>query len=138
MRLECDGEFIRAIYQAADSSWNMLLLDKTNRSWFYDTYGDGGLTVIRHDRGQELYRLVGFTVNGNFVRQTAGQDVSTPVQARWRTSAFDGGDTRAEKRWGDFSLDIEGAGQSITVVPYFENFTLPEPSQLVNNPTRAI
>lgn len=138
MRLQADGEFLRAIYQSVDASWCMLIMDKSTGAWFYDTYGDGGLQVIQHDRGEQQYRLMGFTALGNFVQQSGVLDVGTAIQARWRTQAFDGGETRAEKRWGDYSVDLAGGAQPIAIVPYFENFTLPEPLQVVNAPLRQL
>lgn len=137
MRLQSDGEYLRFIYQAVDDTWNMLLMRKATGTWFYDVYGDGGLLVVRHDTGKQQYRLMGFTGNGNFVQQSGTLDVATPIEARLRTMAFDGGDPRAQKRWGDYMLDLNTEGVITQVTPIFENYTLPEPTQNVSLAARG-
>jgi hypothetical protein len=138
MKLSSDGEFVRFVYQAVDNSWNMLLFEKAARRWFYDAYGDGGLRVIYADSGKQEYGLVGLTGSGSFVRSSGALDVADTIVAELLLPAVDGGDPRAIKNWGDYTLDIDSDGAITSITPYFDNYTLAEPAQTNTNANRAL
>jgi len=91
--------------------WPDVYLDGTGVEVFYGAEGDGIHTLLAGGSNEKLY----------FMQGTSDDGVAIPCHIR--TQYFDAGDRRADKRWGDFVLDVDPNNANINANLYNNNDT---------------
>ena len=123
---------------------NTLVYDTLAQAWYFDTYLQGGPSIITHaseaslsgngdlvnllasDNGGTLYSVLG-TTDGVF-------DIPWEID----TPAFNGGDFRAVKQFGDQVFDTDLQGQTATITPWVNNYETSLAAFTLTNAVRAI
>lgn len=90
--------------------------------WFPYTYLPGVL-IHYGEEGDRIHSLLLGSTIGNLYQEGGIIDDVSGIACQVRTPAFNAGDTRARKLFGDVMVDFESQTFPITLVPGFDNYT---------------
>ena len=126
LRLSYYDGYLYFIYQ--DTGGTVRCLTYTVRAekpgWWPDTHLDGtGVATLYGEEGSGVHSLLagGRETNANLYQITGASDNGNTIPARIRTQAFDAGDRRALKHFGDIIVEADSQGASITAAAYINN-----------------
>lgn len=105
-----------------------LVLTIQRGAWLYDRYEDDGVRCRYKALGAGAgdYRLVCATANKvGTLTSNRTTDYDAPFTCRWETLAYNAGEFRAEKHWGDHEsqFDCDADGDSFSVYTYAKQFS---------------
>ena len=139
LRLAYYDQYLYFDYQNTDSAHVTLLYSLLHGGWFYDEYDtiDEPYAPIMHygeegQGGAEGHNLLagGQAPGGSLApgiyqvtgTQDKGHSTNYDFVCQVRTPAYDEGDSRVRKLWGDCALDIDTAGAPVAVILGFDNY----------------
>lgn len=105
--------------------------------WWPDVYPNLGVTYLYGEEGLgndnlKLLACASNTTTAKIYQVSGASDDSSGISCRLRTQYFDAQDRRAEKRWGDFIVDVDPNNTTLNLVVW-ENAGLT--NQLALTPT---
>jgi hypothetical protein len=107
-------------YIGTDAQHYTLVYDTRVRGWLLDKYGKD---VLFHydEEGPGVHRIIVLAKNGFIYYLGGTTDDSVAIPGQVRTGAYDAGDPRTGKTWGDLKLDFDNpSAVSITTTPGFD------------------
>jgi hypothetical protein len=122
-----------------------LVYDTIQKGWFPDRYFDQtgrGVNCRFSEMGREdsdeQYRLLCGGNDGFLYLAGGTSDDGIAIPVTGRTPAFDAGDQRALKVWGDLVADVAMSGVNLTLTPYTNNYSTALAASVVTNTARSL
>lgn len=128
------GPLVYFDYPGVDGKYHTLIYDAALGGWLLDEYSGIGLGGTTHygERGKDNFRmLIGGTTGAVAVVQGLSDYTGVPVQIELWQPAFNAGDERAEKQFGDYILDIDSGVTPFTVESWGDAFQVNLQNDLV-------
>ena len=136
LRLEYHNSYLFFDYTNLAGVAHTLIYDTVGKFWMHDTYfsGTGNGITVRYSEvfisgGVEVRNLLLGTNYGVLGLVGGTTDDGVAINCQFNTQAFNAGDPRSNKLFGDIVFDLDPQGVSITATPwinYFETSLVPE------------
>lgn len=133
LRLSYYDGYLYFIYQDTAGAMRCLTYNVHSEEpgWWPDVYtGAGGnpngISYLYGEEGSGVHSLLAGgnnTTNAKLYQVTGTADDTGGIACHLRTPAFDAGDRRANKHWGDFIVDADSQGASITAAIHINNYS---------------
>lgn len=145
LRLSYYNGYVFFDYLDTDGNNRCLVYDTIMKGWFPDScfYGTNRGIQCRFaetgiESSNEKVKLLCGGNDGTVYYADGTSDDGIAIHVTGRTKAFDTGDIRAKKVWGDLVLDVEMLGETLTVKPYINNYDTLLGTWTPTNTTRAM
>ena len=145
IRLGYHNNFLYMDYTDVEGAVLTLVYDTVLKGWFPDSYfqGENGIVVHYEDKainpqGIEITNILMGTALVGIYEGGGTADDGIGINGVVQTPAFNAGDTRAKKQFGDLVVDLDPNNTPITITPWIDNYTVSLPTTILTNPTRYI
>lgn len=136
LRLEYSDGFLYFDFVDTGSNRRSLVMNMMVSGWqSYDVYGAPAVTHYSEEgRGVHSFLIGGN--DGKLYQMTGTLDAGAAISSELKTGAFDAGDSRADKLWGDLIVDAFTNSQNVVAQLGFNNFATLAATQNVNTASR--
>lgn len=125
--LDTNGDRQSLVYDVREKGWYPWNYETTIPLMFYEEEGEGVNSLLVGAEGFRVHQVAGTTDNGVL------------IECEIRPGSQPADDFGNEKLWGDFKLDMLGAGNQVTIQPLFNEEQLAAVAQVLSPvATRAL
>jgi hypothetical protein len=110
-------------YKDSNSNPRTLVFDRRLGGWISDTYGSGSAIVHEAAQASTSYETLVGVSSGNLFTLSGTSDNGASIACTVSTPSDDLGEPGANKLFGDFGVDIDPQGTTVSVTSYYNNYT---------------
>jgi hypothetical protein len=110
-------------YKDASANRRTLLFDLRLGGWISDSYNSGSAVTHQTSQASTSYETLVGGSSGNLFTLSGATDNGASISCIVSTPADDLGESGASKLFGDFGVDVDPQGTTLSVTSYYNNYT---------------